>query len=181
MTPSLWAVPLQVTTVLEDLGVRHHVGGSFASSIHGVPRQTQDLDLVAELMPGHLAAFAARLQADFYLDEEAMRRAVERRSHFNLIHHATGFKVDLFVSGASAFDRAEMERAAPHPLGEDSPRSILSRTTTWLTARRELRHHYDLGNELHRESGSDDQVVRGVGLLLFSKLALCCRGLPPVV
>jgi len=124
MTPSLWAVPLQVTTVLEDLGVRHHVGGSFASSIHGVPRQTQDLDLVAELMPGHLAAFAARLQADFYLDEEAMRRAVERRSHFNLIHHATGFKVDLFVSGASAFDRAEMERAAPYPLGEDPPRSI---------------------------------------------------------
>jgi hypothetical protein len=106
MTLSLWEVPLQVIAALENLGVRYHVGGSFASSIHGVPRQTRDLDLVAELMPSHVAVFAARLQADFYLDEEAMRRAIERRSHFNLIHHATGFKVDLFVSGRGRTDRS---------------------------------------------------------------------------
>jgi hypothetical protein len=99
--------------VLEALGVRYHVGVSFASSIHGVARQTRDLDLVAELKPEPVDAFAAGLQADSYLEEEAMRRAIERRSLFNLIHHATGFKVDLFISGASTFDRAEMERATP--------------------------------------------------------------------
>ena len=124
MTPSFWEVPLQVIAALEMLGVRHHVDGSFASSIHGVPRQTRDLDLVAELTPGHVAPFAALLQADFYLDEVSMLRAIERRSHFNLVHHATGFKVDLFVAGAGAFDRSEMGRAAPYPLGEDPPRSV---------------------------------------------------------
>jgi hypothetical protein len=145
MTPSFWAVPLQVIAVLENLGVRHHVGGSFASSIHGVPRQTRDLDLVAELTPGHIAAFAAGLQADFYLDEAAMRRAIERRSHFNLIHHATGFKVDLFVSGAGAFDRAEMERAAPYPLGEDPPRCVLIKSAEDILLRKLA--WYRLGGE----------------------------------
>ena len=31
------------------MGVPYHVGGSYASSIHGVPRQTQDIDLVVNL------------------------------------------------------------------------------------------------------------------------------------
>ena len=158
MTPSLWAVPLQVIAVLESLGVRHHVGGSFASSIHGVPRQTRDLDLVAELMPVHVAAFTAHLQADFYLDEEAMRRAIERRSHFNLIHHATGFKVDLFVSGADAFDRSEMQRAAPYPLGEDPPCSVLIKSAEDTLLRKLA--WYRLGGEV-----SDRQWIDILGIV----------------
>ena len=153
MTPPLWAIPLQVIAVLESLGVRHHVGGSFASSIHGVPRQTRDLDLVAELMPGHVAPFSARLQADFYLDGETMRRAIERRSHFNLIHHATGFKVDLFISGTGAFDRAEMERAAPYPLGEDPPRSVLIKSAEDTLLRKLA--WYRLGGEVSDRQWND--------------------------
>jgi hypothetical protein len=118
VTGQFWSAPLQVVAVLEEMGVSYHVGGSFASSIHGVARQTRDLDLVAELSLSHAAAFAARLQADFYLDDESMRRAIENRSHFNLIHHATGFKVDVFVSGDNAFERSEMARAAPYSLGD---------------------------------------------------------------
>jgi hypothetical protein len=165
MTPSLWTVPLQVIAVLENLGVRYHVGGSFASSIHGVPRQTRDLDLVAELMPGHVAAFAARLHTDFYLEEEAMRRAIERHSHFNLIHHATGFKVDLFVSGAGAFDCAEMERATPFLLGEDPPRSVLIKSAEDTLLRKLA--WYRLGGEVSDRQWSDILgIVRVQAVLL---------------
>ena len=69
-----WEVPLRVIGVLEELGVPYHVGGSFASSIHGVPRQTRDLDLVADLPLSKVPAFLAHLEKDFYLDEEAIRR-----------------------------------------------------------------------------------------------------------
>ena len=153
MTPSFWDVPLQVIAALEMLGVRHHVGGSFASSIHGVPRQTRDLDLVAELTAEHAAAFAALLQADFYLDEEAMRRAIDRCSHFNLIHHATGFKVDLFVAGAGSFDRAEMERAAPYPLGDDPPRSVPIKSAEDILLRKLA--WYRLGGEVSDRQWTD--------------------------
>ena len=48
--PSLQAL-FAVIDVLDRLGVAYHVGGSLASTIHGVPRQTLDADLVADLGP----------------------------------------------------------------------------------------------------------------------------------
>ena len=40
-------VTLKVTEALEALGIPYFVGGSLASSLHGVPRATKDVDLVA--------------------------------------------------------------------------------------------------------------------------------------
>jgi len=42
-------VTLAVVGALERLGLRYLVGGSMASSVHGVPRATQDIDLLVEL------------------------------------------------------------------------------------------------------------------------------------
>jgi hypothetical protein len=38
----------RVVEVLETLGVPYMVAGSFASNLHGVPRMTQDADLVID-------------------------------------------------------------------------------------------------------------------------------------
>ena len=49
MTPGLpqaLQVALRLIDALEALGVRYHIGGSYASSIRGIPRQTQDIDLL---------------------------------------------------------------------------------------------------------------------------------------
>ena len=74
------AVTLRITGVLENLGVAYLVGGSLASSLYGQPRSTQDVDVVADLRPEHVAPLVAALSDDFYLDEPAIRDAVERRS-----------------------------------------------------------------------------------------------------
>jgi hypothetical protein len=153
MTAQFWAVPLQVVAVLEEMGVSYHVGGSFASSIHGIARQTRDLDLVAELSLSHVAAFTARLQADFYFDDESMRRAIENRSHFNLIHHGTGFKVDIFVSGNNAFDRSEMARAAPYSLGGTALHSIRVKSAEDTLLRKLV--WYRLGGEISDRQWTD--------------------------
>ncbi|HJN16191.1 MAG TPA: hypothetical protein QGH10_11890 [Armatimonadota bacterium] len=42
---------LRVLEILEDMGVGYVVGGSYASSVHGVPRSTNDLDLTAARSP----------------------------------------------------------------------------------------------------------------------------------
>jgi hypothetical protein len=120
----VWTVALSVIDVLEALGVPYHVGGSFASSIHGLPRQTRDIDLVADLPLLAVPSFVARLGRDFYLDDEAIRRAIERRTQFNLIHLASGFKVDIFLPGPGAFDRNELARSAPFQLAEEPPRIV---------------------------------------------------------
>ncbi|HEX7183087.1 MAG TPA: hypothetical protein VF756_14690 [Thermoanaerobaculia bacterium] len=101
---------LRVSDVLEELGIPYHLGGSFARSIHGVPRQTQDLDLVVDMTPALVPLFASRLDKEFYLDLDSIRRAVQRRRHFNLIHLTSGFKIDVFPRGSGAFDRNEFVR-----------------------------------------------------------------------
>jgi hypothetical protein len=65
------AVTLEVTSSLEELGVRYLVGGSLASSLHGIPRSTQDTDLLVEL-PGKLVDELASLLEDrFYVDRDS--------------------------------------------------------------------------------------------------------------
>lgn len=121
--PSSLAVVLEVVAILEELGAKHHLGGSFAAAVHGVPRQTRDADIVVDLDAGTAAKLVERLKADFYVDGEAAADAVARRGTFNAIHLATGFKVDFFVAGMERFDAAELERSERHVIVADPPRS----------------------------------------------------------
>src|SRR5205807_880702 len=100
-----------VIAALEELGVRYHVGGSVASSLHGLPRSTNDVDVVAELVPGQLGQFISWVENAYYVDLQAAREAVHKRTSFNLIHEETAVKIDIFVSEGGPFDQQEMDRA----------------------------------------------------------------------
>lgn len=115
-TPELRAALDPVLRVLRDLGVRHYVGGSIASSAHGVARASIDVDVVAELAESHERAFVAALSDAYYVPEARVRDAILRRASFNVIHLETMLKVDVFVSKGRPFDRRAMERA-PDVLG----------------------------------------------------------------
>jgi hypothetical protein len=118
-------VALLVIDALEDLGIPYQVGGSFASSLHGIPRQTRDLDLVVEMTFARVPLLVARLQNDFYLDADNMRRAIQRHSHFNLIHLKSSFKIDLFCRGLEPFDRSEFNRGKLERLVDEPPRDVI--------------------------------------------------------
>ena len=126
--PGPLAVVLGVIDVLEDLGARYHLGGSFASAVHGVPRQTMDADIVVELDDERAARLVESLKSDFYVDAGVAADAVSRRGSFNAIHLASGFKVDFFVMGNSEFDRNELERSQLHQIVEKPARSVYVKT-----------------------------------------------------
>lgn len=131
MSPDLPApltVVLGVIDILEDLGTRYHLGGSFASAVHGVPRQTLDADIVVDLDAGRVSQLVARLKSDFYVDLDVATEAVSRRGSFNAIHLESGFKVDFFVKGDSDFDEAELDRSELCQIVEDPPRSVYVKT-----------------------------------------------------
>jgi len=98
-------------SVLDELGIRYYVGGSVASSIHGVPRYTKDVDLVADLAPEQTESLASKLNTDFYADAGQMREAIRYGRAFNAIHFATGFKIDVFPLRKDAFHAGEMARS----------------------------------------------------------------------
>ncbi len=110
MDSELLAALLPVVDALHALGVAYRIGGSVASSAHGVARATLDVDLMVDLREEHVAPFVARLGASYYLDPDAIRRALGERSSFNVIHLASAMKVDLFVPKARAFDREALRR-----------------------------------------------------------------------
>lgn len=124
--------PLEITVrlvgTLEEIGIPYHLGGSIASSIHGVPRQTHDADLVVELKPWQVPELVTRLESEFYVDAESIRLALRRGSSFNLVHLASGFKIDMFPRGEGAFDRLEFARHRLEEVLDDPPRTAFVKT-----------------------------------------------------
>ncbi len=94
---------LNFTRRLDALGLRYMVSGSVAAIFYGEPRLTNDVDIIVILERESAPRIEAAFPADeFYCPPAAIiedERRREQRGHFNLIHHATGFKADIYLAG----------------------------------------------------------------------------------
>ena len=101
MSPMNTSEIIQALTPLVEafdrIGIAYYIGGSVASSVHGRRRYTQDVDVVADIQLKHVQTLVAMLQQEYYIDAGMIRGAIQNRSSFNLLHHDTGVKVDVFV------------------------------------------------------------------------------------
>jgi len=95
---------------LDGLGIPYMVTGSMAVNYYAVPRMTRDIDIVVELAGEDAERLSEAFEGDFYVDREAVRRAIERRGLFNLIHGASVVKVDFVVRKESEYRREEFAR-----------------------------------------------------------------------
>lgn len=111
MAPDLLTALAPVLEALSRLRVRHFVGGSIASSAHGVPRASIDADVIAELRPVHGAELLAALSGGYYVPHGRALEAIAGGGSFNVIHLGTMVKVDLFVVRDRPFDRRALDRA----------------------------------------------------------------------
>jgi hypothetical protein len=92
------------TRRFNELGATYMVSGSVAAIFYGEPRLTNDVDIIVFLSREVLDRMEAAFPPDeFYcppreiMQLEARR---EQRGHFNLIHHETGFKADIYTAGS---------------------------------------------------------------------------------
>ena len=74
--------PSNASKPLRHTGIAHAVGGSFASSIHGIARATQDIDLIVDLPLARVKDLYEAIRREFYVDEDAMRDAIVRGMSF---------------------------------------------------------------------------------------------------
>lgn len=118
------AVALLVADALEALRLRYTVGGSLASSMSGEPRSTLDVDMVVAITENDIGPIVAALGTEFYVSEDALRRAVRERSTANLIHHRTSIKIDLFVMGSTPLDENQMQRRRRVQVSSDPDRFL---------------------------------------------------------
>jgi hypothetical protein len=103
--------------------------GSFALGYYGKPRMTRDLDFVVALTENDVDKLVAAFSSDFYVDEDAARSAVKTQRMFNLMHFASGIKVDLIVRKDSEYRHVEFARRKAVDLAGVS---------TWIASREDL-------------------------------------------
>lgn len=157
------AVVQEVVAVLDRLGIRYAVGGSWASSLFGKPRLTHDADITVEPFPGTEVAFCDSFGEDYYVSLAMIQDAIRRRSSFHIIHWSSGFKVDLFVRKDRPFDASMLARRRSHSLSEGQTLTLVSPEDVILL-KLEL---YRLGGETSERQLED---VRGVLQVQAGKL-----------
>lgn len=100
-----------VVGALDSAGVPYMITGSIASSVHGAPRATRDLDIVIDPEVASLAALVDGLQtAGLYVDAEAATAALRDRTQFNAIDGISGWKTDLLIRKDRPFSKVEFGR-----------------------------------------------------------------------
>ena len=122
--PDVLAIAIDVAKRLDDAEVPYVIGGSLASSVHGEPRATMDVDVVADLPLKAIARLVAGLRPEYYVDEEAARGAVQSRGAFNAVHMHSGVKVDFFIAGSDPFERERLRTRIAVLVTVDPPRSL---------------------------------------------------------
>jgi hypothetical protein len=139
---------------LEGRDLTYALVGSIAAMSYGEPRATLDIDVVIVLGNSDLDAIERLFPPPaFYLSVDAAREAVRAKAQFNVIHPASGMKVDFFVAG-DAIEMSQIERRLR--------RTILPGLDAWCSPPEEL----VMKKLLPYHQGASDKHLRDITSML---------------
>jgi hypothetical protein len=156
------------TDRLNSLRIGYAITGSVAGMIYGEPRLTQDVDIVLELAPDSAQRLCDLFPAeDFYCPPpeivriEALR---PQRGHFNVIHHATGYKADIYLSGGDELQHWAIDSARPveldgHMLRLAPPEYVIVRKLEYYREGRSEKHLRDVRGILKASAAILDRTL----------------------
>jgi len=100
-------------TRFDQLSLDYFITGSVASLVYGEPRLTNDIDLIVNLHERDIEKFCKIFPLDIFycppkevIFVELFRKS---RGHFNLIHHESGFKADVYLLGTDPFQKRALQ------------------------------------------------------------------------
>ena len=101
----------KVVKAFDRLRITYLVTGSVASMAYGEPRFTNDIDIVAGIGEEHIDGLVEAFPAeDYYISADMIRQAVRQPGQFNIIHPASGLKIDVIIRRDTPFDRSRFGR-----------------------------------------------------------------------
>ncbi len=139
---------------LESVDLEYALVGSIASMSYGEPRATLDVDVVVAMEASDLGVLRQLFPPpEFYLSPEAARAAVDSKTQFNVIHPASGMKVDFFVAG-DAVEESQIRRRLR--------RLVLPGVEAWCSPPEEL-----IAKKLeYYNQGASDKHLRDIASML---------------
>ncbi|GCE27601.1 hypothetical protein KDA_30850 [Dictyobacter alpinus] len=109
----LTAALLPVMQALHEGGISSYIGGSIASSIHGMQQSASDIDLVLIQQENNfhsVGAALATLQDQYLVGPEEIAQVFHGGTSLSLIHLDTLMKIDVILPHAPDFDEAMQAR-----------------------------------------------------------------------
>ena len=152
-----WEFMSRLIAHLSVSEIRYMLCRSVASSFHGEPRATKDIDLVVDCSRHQLQGFLQRLhEAGWYVSDVAAIEAIEQRTMFNVIDPDSGWKADLIVRKDRAFSLCEFERRqTASVLGGDHATVILTTPEDTILSKLE----WSLDSHSQQQYGDARQVA----------------------
>lgn len=154
-----------VVECLEKLNIPYLVTGAIASIAYGEPRFTNDIDVVVDMRMDHVDAFKSFFpENEFYLDTDSMREAINRRHQFNIIHPASGLKVDIIISKQDEFDQSRFARIKKLNVSESksaffaSPEDVIIKKLEYFKQGQSEKHLRDIASMLKISSQLIDRA-----------------------
>lgn len=112
---------------LERLALPYMMVGSYGCSVHGESRHTHDIDIVIDVFPFHVPMLAEAFpDPEFYLSREAVLDAIRNRHQFNVLHPASGNKIDFMLTRNDEWGRSQLSRRIPIKLIEGLQANVAS-------------------------------------------------------
>jgi hypothetical protein len=104
-------IALLATHAMERLGIPYVVVGSTASSLHGEPRATIDVDFTVRMRASEVEPLCRALEKDFHLDRNSFLDGVRTGFPCNAIHRVHHVKLDLYIRRDEGIFAEELRRA----------------------------------------------------------------------
>jgi hypothetical protein len=130
----------RLVAALEAAAVPYMLTGSYASSLHSIPRATRDIDIIIFPNRDQLRSFLESLSpSSYHFDFQDALDSLLRRSQFNVIDYETGWKIDFIIPPFDEFNVEEFERRLMIDVGGMqlsvvSPEDIVIAKLRWAKA-----------------------------------------------
>lgn len=140
-TVDLAATLFPVMQALHKAGISSYIGGSIASSIHGMQQSAADIDLVLVLQghdPLSIVAALSTLQDQYLIELEEISQVFHQGTSLPLIHIGTLMKIDLIFPRTPGFDETMQARVLPLLIDDryaPLPLASALEMVTWKLAR----------------------------------------------
>ncbi len=101
---------IAVVDALERTAIPYMLVGSLASNLYGIPRATQDVDIVVQMTAGSLPALTSALGPGFQLDPQTSFETITGTTRHVVRMAGSAFTVEMFRLSDDPHDQQRFSR-----------------------------------------------------------------------